>query len=214
MSKIARKKFEGEDGAASSAFDATAMSDALSKLNSPEDSLKTATPDAAQRPFLGAAEVLSVDGPFVMIRAGADAPIRARLALAVPYEPAIGDQLLAISDGTAAWIIGVIAGSGATRLHLDGDVELAATGVLHLSGGAGVHVTGPDVEVRADRLSMVAGRVTQAYHSVRKTVRELLSVHAGEQHTLVDGTNHAQAKSTRILSEKKVTINGREIFLG
>ena len=207
MSKIARKKFEGEDGAASSAFDATAVSDAL-------DQLKAAVGDAPEKPFLGAAEVLSIDTPFVMVRTGSGTTIRARLALAVPYEPAVGDQLLAISNGTSAWIIGVIAGSGATRLHLDGDVEVAATGVLHLSGGAGVHITGPDVEVRADRLSMVAGRVTQAYHSVRKTVRELLSIHAGEQHTLVDGTNHAQAKSTRILSEKKVTINGREIFLG
>jgi hypothetical protein len=45
-------------------------------------------------------------------------------------------------------------------------------------------------------------------------VRQLLSVRAGEQHTLVEGTSQLVAKNARTLSEGKVTINGKEIFLG
>ncbi|HTJ82912.1 MAG TPA: DUF3540 domain-containing protein [Polyangiaceae bacterium] len=215
MSKIARREHEGDEGGASAAFDASsAMESALGAIAAPGARTATSPSDRRSAMSLGPREVVAVDSPFVVVSAADGTLVQARLARAVPYEPAIGDVLLVIEGGDGAWVIGVVSGSGSTRLQLDGDVEVAASGVLRLSGGAGVELTGPDVEVRADRLSMIAGRVTQAYHSVRKTVRELLSVHAGEQHTLVDGTSHAQAKSTRILSEQKVTINGREIFLG
>ena len=50
--------------------------------------------------------------------------------------------------------------------------------------------------------------------SLRQRVAELLSVHAGAAHAVVDGSSVAQAKSTTILSEEKVTINGKAVHLG
>ena len=45
-------------------------------------------------------------------------------------------------------------------------------------------------------------------------VTEMLSVHAGSSHTLVDGASHAQSTSATILTKETVTINGNEIHLG
>jgi hypothetical protein len=138
----------------------------------------------------------------------------ASLALAVPYEPVVGDQLLLLGDGRSAWVVGVIRGNGKTRLALEGDVDVSASGELTLRGGRGVSVEGPRVRISSSRLELLASRVTEVYDSVRTTVRELMSVRAGEQHTLVEKTSHLQAKNARVLSEEKVTINGKEIFLG
>ena len=45
-------------------------------------------------------------------------------------------------------------------------------------------------------------------------VTDLLSVHAGESQTIVDGTSHLRADSASILTQEKVTLNGKAIHLG
>ncbi|NUP09201.1 MAG: DUF3540 domain-containing protein [Polyangiaceae bacterium] len=173
-----------------------------------------AMPAIGEGTWLRPAQVVATTADSVRVTTADGRIVSARLALALPYEPAIGDELLLLGDASSAYVVGVLRGSGQTRLALEGDVALSASGRLELRGGTGVAIDAPEVQVRATRVGILASRMTEIYDTVRTTVRELLSVRAAEQRTLVDGTSHLQAKNARVLSEAKVTINGKEIFLG
>jgi hypothetical protein len=165
--------------------------------------------------YLGPAEVDRAAGHEVFVRLPAGGPpVRVELALAFPYEPAPGDVILVIGKGEAYFAIGVLKGTGRSVLSLPGDVALHAEGELHLSGGKGVRVTAPEIELYADKMRAVAGTVVQTFTSMFQRVSELLSVHAGESHTLVEGASYAQSKSAAIVTQETVTINGDEIHLG
>jgi hypothetical protein len=144
----------------------------------------------------------------------AGAPVRAEMALAFPYQPVVGDTLLVIAKGDATYVIGVLRGSGRSELSLPGDVELRAAGELRLAGDKGVRIDGPEIDIAGQKLRMVADSVVQRFTSVFQRVAEVLSVHAGESHTLVEGAAHTQAKTAAIVTEGTVTINGDEIHLG
>lgn len=164
-------------------------------------------------------------GPAVVSRVLAAGEVEARLsggevvravsALAFSYEPAPDDVVLIIGDEEGFWVIGVIAGRGKATIEVQGDLELrSAGGKVHISGGQGVEVRGPEVAVQTDKLRMIAGAVTQTFGSLYRRVTELMSTHAGQRHTVVEGSSHEQAKSATILTEEKMTINGKAIYLG
>jgi len=164
--------------------------------------------------YLGPAEVLAVEAGVVTVE-GPAGPVEARIALALPYEPVVGDVLLVIGKGGAHYVIGVLHGAGRTALELRGDVTLRAVdGKLCLAGDKGVSVQGPEVELETGKLRMVAEAVVQKFASVWQRVSSVLTVHAGQTHTVVDGATFAQSKSATILTEQNVTINGKEIHLG
>jgi hypothetical protein len=176
--------------------------------------LRTDRPSPA-RDYLGPAEVITVLPHELEVRLRSGASARARLALAFPYEPAEGDEVLVIGDAGGHYVIGVLQGTGRTALAFQGDVDLRAEGgVLRLSSDKAIEVQAPDVTLLAGKLHQIADSVAQKYAILRQTVTELLSVRAKESHTLVEGTALSQAKTTTILTEGKTTINGKEIHLG
>lgn len=165
--------------------------------------------------YLGPAEVTEVTVPELQVRLESGATVRAVMALALPYAPALGDVLLVIGRAERHYVIGVLAGSGRTSLAFQGDVDVAAIGgALNLSGDRGVSLRGPEVSLEADKLTMFGDALVQKFASVVQRVTSLLRVHAGETQTLVDEASVTQAKSAVIQTEKTVTINGREIHLG
>ncbi len=170
---------------------------------------------AAPRQYLGPAEVVEVMPHGVEVRLPDGAAARARLALAYPYEPAVGDELLVIGNEDGHYVIGVLSGQGRTSLAFRGDVDLRAEGgVLRLTSDRGVEVEAPEVTMLSGKLQQIAGAVAQKFTSLRQTVSELLSVHAGQAHSVVEGSSFSQSKSATILTEGKVTINGKAIHLG
>lgn len=175
------------------------------------------SPDAEARPalYLGPATVTRVTAADVEVRLPDGASARAALAMAFLYEPAEGDVVLVIGQEAGHYVIGVLHGRGRASLALPGDVDLRAVGgVLRLAGDKGVEIAAPEVGVQAGRVRMIAGAVVQRFATLRQRVTELLSVHAAESHTLVEGAAHTQAKSATILTEEKATINGKAIYLG
>lgn len=173
------------------------------------------TEPAEARPSLGPAEVTRVSPHEVEVRLKNGAVARARMALAYAYDPRPGDEVLVIGDADGHYVIGVLHGTGRTALEIPGDVELRAVGgTLRLAGDKGVEVDGPEMAVRVGRLQVIAGAVVERFTSLRQRVVELLSVHAGERHTVIEGTSHEQAKSAAIITEENVTVNGKGIFLG
>jgi hypothetical protein len=172
-------------------------------------------PARERTPALGPAEVTRASPHEVEVRLEGGAFARAQLALGYPYEPRKGDVVLVIGDAAGHYVIGVLQGTGRSVLELPGDVDLrAVNGVLRLSGDKGVEVTSPEVSIHAGRLQVIADAAVQRFASLCQRVADLLSVHAGQRHTVIEGSSHEQAKSATLLTEEQTTINGKAIYLG
>ncbi len=164
--------------------------------------------------YLGPASVVAVDGELrVELPEGAIVP--AEPAFAVPYAPAPGDLLLVIARGAACYALGVLHGTGRTVLSLPGDVEVRAEGGrLRLVGERGVEVHGPEVELHAGKLKVVAGAVVQAFESLVQKVTGLVSARAKEFHVVAEEGAFTKAKHASLLTEETVSINGKQVHLG
>jgi hypothetical protein len=172
-------------------------------------------PQCAFDDYLGPGEVTEVRAREVQATLRGGASVSAELALAFPYEPAPGDVLLVAGKGGEHYVIGVLRGSGRTTLAIQGDVELRAVGgSLDLSGDAGVRLHGPELQVYAGKLRMVAGAAIEQFTSLCQRVSALFSVHAGQKHTVVDDDSIEKARSATLLTEETVTINGKQVHLG
>jgi hypothetical protein len=173
------------------------------------------TEPMSTRPSLGPAEVVRVSPHEVEVRLKNGALARARMALGYPYDPRQGDVVLVIGDAEGHYVIGVLHGTGRSVFELPGDVDLrAVNGVLRLSGDKGVEVDAPEVSIHASKLQVIAGAAVQRFASLCQRVADMLSVQAGQRHTVVEGSSHEQAKSMTLLTEEKTTINGKAIYLG
>ncbi len=163
---------------------------------------------------LGPARVLSVTPDEVRVDISG-AEVSAVMALAFPYRPAIGDLLLVIGKGNEHYVIGVIQGAGHSTFTFPGNVEIRADrGELSLSAEKGVKVSSSEIALEATTVRVTAGALVQKLTSAYQRVRELLSVHAGEQEVVVDGSALTRAKSATVLTEENMTINGKQIHLG
>ena len=169
----------------------------------------------AAQPYLGPATVVARDGQTVTLRLTTDEQVVARLALAFSYQPCVEDEVLAIGNDDGHYVIGVLNGSGQARMSFNGDVELRSVdGVVKLSGGKGVELEAPELSMRSDKMSVLARSLVERLGSAYRNVSEMLSVRAGEQHTVVADTCYTQAKRATLLTEKEVNINGKKINLG
>ncbi|WP_434046517.1 DUF3540 domain-containing protein [Sorangium cellulosum] len=165
--------------------------------------------------YLGPARVTALEAGAVAVELPGGQPVAVAMALALPYEPALGDTLLVIGRGESYYAIGVLHGRGRTVLSLQGDVAVhAREGALSLSGDRGVEIRGPELDVQAGKIRMVADAVVQKFTSVYQRVSALLSVQASESHTVVEKTSFTKAKNATILTEETVTVNGKQILLG
>lgn len=169
---------------------------------------------ADQEMYLGPAEVVSALPHELELRLPRGGLVRARLALAHSYEPRPGDEVLAIGNGEGHYVIGVLRGTGPVVLSFPGDAEVRAGGVLTLAADRGVELSAPEISVQARKIGMIADQVMNTFTSLRQRVAELFSVHAGQSHTVVEGSAYSQSKSATILTEEKVAINGKEVHLG
>lgn len=165
--------------------------------------------------YLGPATVTSTSPAVLQAELPTGETVMPRLALAFPFVPAEGDTLLVIGEGERYFVIGVIASSGRTSLHFQGDVEVRAEGgTLELHGDRGVALLGPQIDIKTRRLEVLADKATEAFGSVVTRVKSLLSVHAGESDTLVHGEWSNRSERASITSQEVVSINGKEVHLG
>lgn len=137
----------------------------------------------------------------------------AKSALAFPYQPVRGDELLVIGDRGACFIIGVLEGRG--RPRLEGErVSVRAGGTLRLSGGRGVSLTASTAQLAADR-----DVVLQSHHAIKESARlcqrildtvETLS--RDYDQVIADGwVHHARRITAKV--KKTFYINGGRIHL-
>lgn len=193
----------------------SALNGLARKKGQPGDAASDKRPAEGRDDYLGPADVTRVSAGSVEAILPGGRAITAKMALAVPYQPVAGDVLLVIGKGEDHYVIGVLRGQGQTRLSLQGDVDLHATdGTLRLSADKGVQISGPEVGIETRRLGIVAGALVEHLASVVRRVTGLLSVQAGDAHTIADGTILQQSRSASILTEETVAVNGRQVHLG
>lgn len=168
--------------------------------------------------YLGPARVTGRTATHVEIELPDGRRASATPALAFTYEPAVEDTVLVIARTAEGegdhYVIGVIATTGRGVVSFPGDLEVRAGGRLRLAAGDEVEIAGREMRVNVGKLELVARAVTQRFDTLKQRVTELLSVHAGTSQTVVDGTSHLRAKNASMLTEEKVTINGKAIHLG
>jgi uncharacterized protein DUF3540 len=165
--------------------------------------------------YLGPAHVVGASGRDLSLELPSGQTVTATLAVAFPYEPEIGDVLLVIARGESYYGIGVLHGTGRTRLSFQGDVDLRSEGgTVRISGEKGVAIDGPELDVRVGAVRLLADTLTQRVASVYQRVTSLLSIHARESHTSIDESSFTKAKSAAILTEETMSINGKQIHLG
>lgn len=165
--------------------------------------------------YLGPGLVVAVEPHETEVEIRGGERVRARMALAFPYAPEPGDELLVIGRGEDHYVIGVLRGTGRVALTFQGAVDVRAQGgPLTLSSDQAVAIRGPELEVEAGKLRMIAGSAVQKFTSLYQRVREALSVHAGQSHTVVDDRSFMTAKNASIVTEEAMNINGSEIHLG
>lgn len=170
---------------------------------------------AGEGRYLGPAEVVGKRADRLELRLPSGSVVEARSALALPYEAELGDELLVVGEHGSHYVIGVLRGQGTTQLAFEGDVELRARGgQLRIAGERGVTVEGPSVEVHTDRYAIVAELATTIAGNLRTAVRELFTLRSKEHHTQVEGDVLQHSRRARLVAEEKVTVNGKEIFLG
>jgi len=139
----------------------------------------------------------------------------ARLAIAVAYQPQIGDVVLAIAAAADCYVIGVIEGHGPTVLNAPGDLELrAGTGEVRIAGAQGCVVAAPAVRVEAASLDLIGDTLHEEFETVRYRIGEMLEVRAKAICTAVADTYRLTARRIFGRGEDSVSIDAPSINLG
>ena len=168
--------------------------------------------------YLGAARVVRDAGDtlLVALKEAADHPlVHAAPALAFPYRPVIGDQLLVIGDAHAFYVIGVLAGRGRSRLKSSRGMSLEAKGGrLRLRGDRGVKISGPNVRVQTQRFKKLALATLQTFGHLASRVRENVNVEAGEIDALSQNRWLLQGRRVVLKALKGARVNSTTVRLG
>lgn len=168
--------------------------------------------NAATDRILGAATVIGAADDRVRIRRESG-ETWARMALGYPYRPVPGDLVLAIGE-EEVFIIGVLAGQGATELNVPGDLVLRAGGKVDIRGEEGIHLSGKQIAIEADRIETLARSVFEKCVDCYRWVKGTLSTRADRTRTIVKGTSALQAGRIVRQAEEDVRIDGSRIHLG
>jgi hypothetical protein len=164
--------------------------------------------------FLGPARVCEVSGNQVQLEFPDELPW-AILALAYPYQPAVGDNVLAAGQGQNWYVIGVLQGTGKTTFAVPGDFEvLAPRGRISLIAGKGFLVKSPEVKITAGKLEVVARRVLERFSDATRWVKGAWKIRAGQVRTRVGGDYQINADRIIERADRDVRIDGDKIHLG
>jgi hypothetical protein len=164
--------------------------------------------------FLGPVPVCEVSGNRVQLEFPDEMPW-AMLALAYPYQPAVGDTVLAAGQSDNWYVIGILQGTGKTTFAVAGDFEvLAPRGRITLVAGKGFQVKSPEVKITTAKLEMVARRVLERFTDVTRWVKGVWQIRADRIRSRVEGAYQMNAGRIIERADQDVRIDGQKIHLG
>jgi hypothetical protein len=167
-----------------------------------------------QQTWLGPARVLRAAGNRVQIELP-DEIAWASVAVACPYQAAVGDSVLAIGQRGSWYVIGVLEGTGKTIIKVPGDLAiLAPAGKIEIKSGREVRIKSPAVRIVAGKLEAMARSIFERFAQATRWVKETFQLRSGRYRARVEGTYDVQADRIVERAEDDVIIDGREIKLG
>jgi len=167
--------------------------------------------------YLGPARVLAGAGRElrVALENDANSEVTVQPAFTFPYEPNEGDTLLVLGQPNQHFAVGVIAASKPQGLTFPGETRVHAShGRLILSSDQSVELRAPRVSVRTGLLRTIATRVVEKADNMRRWVRGVFALRAGESRRLVDGLDSTRCENSTTLAKDTVKIDGDQLHLG
>jgi hypothetical protein len=157
--------------------------------------------------YLGPATALrNAVGDHVEVSFPTGEQVRARLALAVPFRPSAGDELLvAAQDPDTAYVIGVLRSRGPMKLAAAGDIVIESRGTLSMSA-ARVKLTGGVLEI-------VAGRLLQRARAAYAWIAGLFQLKTQRTRMSAESTWHLDSGRAVLRAKNDVRVNGKTINL-
>ena len=170
--------------------------------------------EVRQEACLGPAGVIEVAGDRVLLELR-DGRAWALVALAYPYQTMPGDLVLAISQGEACYVIGVLQGTGRTTITVTADLEISTPrGSIQLSSAKGIRLCSSAIKITSITLELVARTLSERFENARRWVKEAFQLRAGRLRTLVDSDYRVKAGRILERAQDDVKIDGRKIYLG
>lgn len=164
--------------------------------------------------YLGPARVAQVAGRQVALEFP-DQHVWATLAVAGFYEPAAGDQVLAIGHEGGWFVIGVLQAQQPATLLVPGDLRiLAPRGSIEIGAGKEVRVKSAGIALLASHLEVAARTLFERVTNVSRWIKEALELRAGRVHARVEGDYDLAAERIRERASGDVSIDGQKINLG
>lgn len=174
---------------------------------------------------LGPGRVMAVeDTPgWVRLEIADQGFCRARIAVAAPYSPAEGDEVLVLRQGEdVPYIVGVLEVAGRTCWRVPGDLDLQANGAiriragtaLKLEGAQNVEVAAPCATVRASRLNLLAATLVQRVGNLLTWASGLLQTRSERLRQVTKQGWFVRAGRGHIKTADNMSINGKTIHLG
>ena len=175
---------------------------------------------------LGPAHVLSTAGKpgYVQVALSEDEVAWAQLALAVPYSPAIGDEVLVIRHEKAqTYVIGLLRGSGTTTLRVPGDLKLdapngevriTAAKAVRLRSQTDIEVVGKRIGFRAERVQLLAETFVQRVANAYLWVTGLFQTKSRRHRLITEEGWLVRAGRAHVKTSENIHINGKTIHLG
>jgi hypothetical protein len=176
--------------------------------------------------YLGPARVLAAPAKpgYVRIALPDDEEIWARLAMAIPYSPVPGDEVLVVcQEMPDAYVIGVLQGHGTTTLRVPGDLRLEAPrGDVSILAGKGVKVRGnqalelaaPRATFRFRRLNLVVTTLVQRLNNLFTWATGLVQSKSRRLRQIADEGWLVRADRAHLKTAENIHINGKTIHLG
>jgi hypothetical protein len=167
-----------------------------------------------QTTYLGPAQVLKAAGNRAQLELP-DELVWAIVALASPYQLTVGDTVLALGQGGAWYVIGVLRGTGKTTFMVPGDLDLRAPrGSIELTAAKGVRIKSPLVEILSNKLELMAKSIFERFDDATRWVKKACQLRVGRLRTRVESTYDLKAERILERAEDDVKIDGRKIDLG
>jgi hypothetical protein len=165
--------------------------------------------------YCGPALVTAVLGRDVELETPAEERSWARLAVAIAYQPVVGDVVLMLSTAEAAYVVGVLEAQGPSVLNAPGDLELNAPhGEIRINAARACVVTVPEMRVQARMLDLIGDTLHEEFETVRRRITGAIDTRARAITTTVADTWRLVARRLHGRGQENVTIDAPSINLG
>ena len=176
--------------------------------------------------YLGPARVVTAAGRpgYVQVVLSGHDVMWARMAMAVPYSPAPGDEVLvACNEPAHGYVIGVLEGRGLTTLSVPhdlrleaphGDVQIVAGRTIQIRSELALELNAPRATFRFTRLHVVVTTLVQRMTNAFTWATGLVQSKSRRLRWIADEGWLVRAGRAHLKTTDNIHINGKTVHLG